>query len=622
MAETWERLVDTLAERADWATATELASQLGVTSRTIRNYAATANARGPVVESGPLGYRLDRAAWAAASSAPPSDTSPAARLSRLIRGLADAGDGLDVYEIAASFHVSESTTEADLGRVRARLTGSGLSLVRSGPRVRLHGPESAARRLLASLFHEEAARRGGLRDAFPELPAVREALTAELAAAGYALNAYALDDVLLHIAIAVDRVGGDHLLEAGVPRDPADRERTLGQLLDRVIRSQYGTAVDRTELAHLSRLLGTRAATRALGAADASSPPSSRSALVRAVVGRAADEYLVELDDDEFIERLALHVDSLVARSADRRPSRNPLTTSIKSAYPLIYDLSVYIAHELALVEGIIVDDDEIAYIAMHVGAYLDRHRLRADRVRVLIIAPAYHDVHLTLAERITTAFPDEIDLVGVVDTIEDPARATAELLVSVLEPTVPVEHFVRVAVFPTETDLDRLRAELGRIRSVRRRARLAAALSEYISPELFVRGLDGHDPESVIRLLGDRMIAAGVIDAAYVESTLERERLSSTAFTEHLAVPHAMTMSAARTAIAIAIDDRPIDWSGARVNVVALIAFSEAGRAGFQDVFDQFVEAFSEPANVDRLVTGATDYPGLLAELAGLMAR
>jgi lichenan operon transcriptional antiterminator len=129
-----------------------------------------------------------------------------------------------------------------------------------------------------------------------------------------------------------------------------------------------------------------------------------------------------------------------------------------------------------------------------------------------------------------------------------------------------------------------------------------------------------GLNREGVIRALGNRMIAEDVIDQAYVEGAIERERMSSTAFTEQLAVPHAMTMSAKRTAIAIAIDETPLDWAGARVNVVALIAFSEAGRAEFQDVFDQFVEAFSERENVQRLVHGAQDYPGLLVELAHLM--
>ena len=135
------------------------------------------------------------------------------------------------------------------------------------------------------------------------------------------------------------------------------------------------------------------------------------------------------------------------------------------------------------------------------------------------------------------------------------------------------------------------------------------------------MRGVGGREREDVIRLLGDRLISAGVVDDDYVTGALDRERMSSTAFTDLLAVPHAMTMSASRSAIAIAIDEHPIEWGGASVHVVALIAFAEDGRAEFQAVFDQFVEAFSEPDNVRRLVRGALDYPGLLAELSGIMA-
>jgi lichenan operon transcriptional antiterminator len=241
--------------------------------------------------------------------------------------------------------------------------------------------------------------------------------------------------------------------------------------------------------------------------------------------------------------------------------------------------------------------------------------------VRVAVVAPAYHDVHTVLVERVRGEFGSDVEVVELIDRADvDWVAIRAELIVSVIEPTAPVEHLVRISPFPTDADLARVRAEVTRIRRARRHARLAAALSRYIAPDLFVRGMRGHDREGVITMLGERMIAAGVIDRAYLDGALERERMSSTAFTEHLAVPHAMTMTAKRTAIAIAIDEVPIDWDGARVNVVALIAFSEAGRAEFQDVFDQFVETFSERENVQRLVHGATDYQGLLAELSRLM--
>ena len=115
-------------------------------------------------------------------------------------------------------------------------------------------------------------------------------------------------------------------------------------------------------------------------------------------------------------------------------------------------------------------------------------------------------------------------------------------------------------------------------------------------------------------------MIATGAIDQEYVDQTVEREQMSSTAFTDSLAVPHAMTMSAQRTAIAIVVNDTAIDWGDARVNVIAFIAFSEAGRSSFQTVFDQFVEVFSDREAVLALIRRADTFTAFIDELVRII--
>jgi len=60
--------------------------------------------------------------------------------------------------------------------------------------------------------------------------------------------------------------------------------------------------------------------------------------------------------------------------------------------------------------------------------------------------------------------------------------------------------------------------------------------------------------------------------------------------------------------------------WGEARVEVIAFIAFSESGRASFQEVFDQLVEVFSDRDNVRSLVARATDVESLVAELTRLI--
>ncbi|MFE5671131.1 BglG family transcription antiterminator [Agromyces sp. NPDC056523] len=633
MPEKWERLVEVLAADEGWTTAARLSERLGVSDRTVRTYAAQANRDGEsVVVSGPDGYRLDREAWARRARLHVDSRAaitPDGRRARLIRDLADAPDGLDLHEVAAVAHVSESTVEADLGRVRSRLEGTGLALERDGATVRLIGPETAVRRLVGALVREEG-RRGirdlsSLREGFAPMDGFRRALLDGLADVGYAPNEYALDDVLLHVAIALDRVARDRTLDddaddAGAPRTHAtvpDGDEPLAALVDELVVREFDVRLPPAELRHLARLIETRAATRRSGA--------TRAGVLREIVDRISRDWLVELGDDEFIERLALHVDNLAARAAEHSFSRNPLTASIKAAYPLIYDLAVYLASELARLEGITVNDDEIAYLAMHLGAQLERTRARGDVVRIAVVAPEYHDARTLLVERLRGRLGDDVELAVGDATGADAdgaaAPSDADLVVAVLPPREPLPHIVTVSPFPTDDDVERVRNEVARLRRGRRRARLASTLSRTIGPDLFVRGVDGRESEDVIRLLGDRLITAGVIDDDYVAGALERERMSSTAFTDLLAVPHAMAMTATRSAIAIAIDEHPIDWGGASVHVVALIAFAESGRAEFQAVFDQFVEAFSEPENVRRLVRGAVDYPGLLAELSGIMA-
>ena len=156
----------------------------------------------------------------------------------------------------------------------------------------------------------------------------RRALLVGLDDAGYSPHEYALDDVLLHVAIALDRVARDRTLAATSDPGAAEPNDELAGLVDELVRGEVGVRLPPAEIRHLARLIGTRAATRRSGA--------TRAGVLREIVERISRDWLVELGDDDFIERLALHVDNLAARAAEHSYSRNPLTASIKAAYPLI----------------------------------------------------------------------------------------------------------------------------------------------------------------------------------------------------------------------------------------------------------------------------------------------
>ena len=290
----------------------------------------------------------------------------------------------------------------------------------------------------------------------------------------------------------------------------------------------------------------------------------------------------------------------------------------------MIFEVAVFIASGLHERLGIPLLDDEIAYIAMHVGGRLERSRQADQLLTATIVCPGYYDLHELLRSSVDRSLGQAVEVVGV-ETRVDPDWTTidTDLVLTTIDPPAPSDRIVKIQPFLTGTDVERVQAAAGRIRRSRRLARLRAELERYFEPSGFVRGLDDaavSGEEGVIRALGALLLERGVIDAEYIERTIERERLSSTAFTDALAVPHALEMTASRTAIAIGIADPSIPWGDGRVQVVALVAFSETDREAFQTVFEQFVEVFSERDSVQRIVRRGTDFNAFLDELVAVI--
>lgn len=634
MADKYERMLELLLQADDWVTATELAEQLGVTTRSVRSYVAAAKtAAHPLapLTASTAGYRINREAYAefiaVSRERGASAETPQDRVHHIVRRLTETSAGLDVHGLADTLFVSESTLEADLRRVKAFADESGATVERRGSRVALAGSEGARRRLLSRLLQSEMTQ--GILDletieqefALSGLGAFKTELIQELDGAGFFVNEYGIDAVILHVAIAVDRARRDQHLPAGGATVVPERHVPIVAILTRLAREHFAVELTPADTDYLARLLVTRVIAPGNGPAGDAHVDEDDLATVRRIVDQVLEEYGVDFHDDAFVARLAIHLGNLVARARENAHTRNPLTRSIKSSYPMIFDIAVFIASIVQRERGITVDDDEISYIALHLGSHLERLSRREERVSCTIVCPSYYDLHAIVRTRVERELGSELSVEFVVTRTDvDPRELTSDLVISTI-PTIAVrEGVVIVQPFLTDDDIDAIRAGVSRVRRHRRRVRIADELLEYFDASLFFVPPPGGDPESIIRGLGAALVEAGVVDDAYVAAALERERMSSTAFTEALAVPHAMGLTAERTAIALALSPTPIPWGDARVSVIAFIAFSAEGRARFQPLFDQFVEVFAARRDVAELVRESSDFDSFIAQLAQLI--
>lgn len=632
-----DQLLRALLRQDEWATAASLADLLGVTPRSIRSYVAALNVRtadGEAIESGPAGYRAGPGAHEALRTRATGESAPRDRLHALVRMLLDASDGIDLYETAERMHVSEATVEADLARVRGLLGDAELRLERDREVIRLHGTEVAQRRLLSRLahdemdagsFHPESIRRAltGTTVAAHAVGPFKTALVRELGELGYFVNELAISDVLLHIAIAADRVSAGRALETPISGTWEEIPK-LGGVISRLAEEHFGVALGGGDSAHLATLVLTRAVAPGQDAAS----DSVRSgvdpvieAAVRAEIVQAAADYQVDLVDEAFILRLALHVQNLMRRADEKAWTRNPLTRSLKSSYPMIFEVAVSIASGLHDSLGAPIQDDEIAYIAMHIGGRLERSRKAETILTATIVCPGYYELHELLRSSVDRSLGASVEVTSVVTTVDpDWSSIDTDLVLTTIDPGASGDRYVRIQPFLTDADVERVSQAAARIRRGRRLTRLREELSRYFAADAYVCPLPDEGDEAIIRRLGGMLVESGLIGDDYIENTILRERMSSTAFTDALAVPHALQMTAQRTAIAIGVADGSVAWGEGRVQVVALAAFSESDRTAFQTVFEQLVEVFSERDSVQRIVRRGTTFEGLLDELVAVI--
>ena len=631
MTDKYLALLELLRSSDEWLTAQHLSEKMGVSTRSVRSYVAAAKSAAlpyDIINATSAGYRLNREAYFSYRSAleakPDSlPSTPREREQHIVHRLASSTSGLSIDDLASTLHVSAATIEADIKRIRQTAMDSGVAIDRVDNVLTLRGVEAQLRRLLSTLVHDTTSSgllsldTIALRFDIPSLVEFKTDLIERLDYHRYFINEYGIDSVLLHLAIAVDRVRNgltlpdeaidldkDTALVAGIVRDLAKRHFAI----DLGAREEW----------YLARQLATRIITPGSdGASSIAHADAVDIELTARAIDLVYDEYLIDLRNDDLIGRLALHIGHLVTRAQFDSPSRNPLQKSIKSSYPLVWDIAVFIASTIQKERDIVIDEDEISYVALHIGSHLERQAQAKNRVTATIVSPSYYDLHIVMRESIEKILGAEITIESVITRTDvRPSDITTDIVISTIPLDFALDTIVQVQPFLSESDIDAVRRVTTRARRSRRRVVIRERLLEYFRPDTFFRNVEFSDPESAIRTLGESLKSLGIIDDGYIASAIEREQISSTVFVDGLAVPHAMSMTAERPTIALAVNETATPWGDQQVHVVAFIAFAASGRDEFQTVFEQFVDVFSSRSNMAEVIKNASTFEGFIDTL------
>lgn len=119
----------------------------------------------------------------------------------------------------------------------------------------------------------------------------------------------------------------------------------------------------------------------------------------------------------------------------------------------------------------------------------------------------------------------------------------------------------------------------------------------------MYVRNVTLGSQNDYIEYLCSLALSKGLVSQGFAENVKLRERISSTAFVEGLAMPHAIDHFTIKSFICVLHNDEPLRWGANEVNFVLLVGLSREDMERFQDVMNVIVERFSSATAIRRLI-------------------
>ena len=227
------------------------------------------------------------------------------------------------------------------------------------------------------------------------------------------------------------------------------------------------------------------------------------------------------------------------------------------------------------------------------------------DKATGVVIVEEYHDFARQLVSDLEEALSDELSIIGVMSCEAYLAsRPTCDVVITTID--VPVTRGTKILIGPilTSQNLRKLRDKLADVLEAKRRRHAYAFLKRALRSDLFIRNvyLQG-DMNDYIDYLGSLCQAHGLATAEFIHDVHLRERVSSTAFTDCLAIPHSIDTYATQSFIAVLHNDTAVPWGRHDVNFVLLIGIAREDMAFFRDALDIIIELFSSVDDTMRLM-------------------
>ncbi|WP_162890786.1 BglG family transcription antiterminator [Suicoccus acidiformans] len=505
---------------------------------------------------------------------------------QIIQELIKERSYISVEEIADRFFLSSSSALRSIDKLTSELNKFGLKIIKK-PRygIKIIGEEQDKRLMLVRIqmltqFGKEVEDLETENSLFDN---VKSIILGFIDKFNLPTTSESIKNLITYVSISVERLlaGNDIEFPSGdIDEITKNIDMSYGRYLSDKIENQFNVTFDDSELAFLNiNLLANN-----LVVMDNEESNSSNDIYLTYIykwVNKLDYTFNTNFKENRsFMHFLTQHIKPMLIRMKYKIEVTNPWLDELKSYQKLAFEMAIFLVSEIMNDFQYPVTENEIAFLAIHIGAGLEKDK-KQNSFDTIIITDVDSATISLLRSRLEYEFPN----INITRMMTGEASLefefTNELIITTSRFNNVTSNTVLVSPILTEQDLKKINLKLTSKRY---------QLSDFIKQDIFFCSMEFSNKAEAINFMGNKLQEYNYVDNNFATSLMDREEYSTTAIGNLIAIPHALSGNVYEEAIGVIILKEPIWWDTNFVQLIFTIALNKKNSEILTNIYEQIL--------------------------------
>ena len=573
---------------------------------------------------------------------PKIPNTPKERQDYILLKLVQAPNYITMQELCDEIYISRGTLENDLDIIEAVIIKKGLALKKTTNRgIKIIGDEKKLRTLIANFFskisyvmpakelvkHINSPRKSESQYSFEndlfclfsdiDLSALEDIIGEAVDRLGYQFTDNAFTGLLIHIAITIKRIKNNsevNLPEQVLSNLKATKEYEAAEFIANRLEKILDISIPKTECGYITiHILGSKVQYHMINGEEdllgVIQDNGGIEELCKGMIDKVSQMLDIDLSTDmALLKGLSMHIRASLNRFFHDMPIKNPLLESIKNSYRASFEAAVASTEIIRDKYQLTVDENEIAYIALHIEAAIERMKYsNPNKKRVIFVCSTGIGTSQLVSSKLRRIF-NNLEIVDILSSLdlENKTLDKIDFIITTIPLTLNCIPVIRVNPLMLEEDIEKIGRFMSRSKSISTAKENKSNLEEafnLIDNDLLLINKNFSSREEAISEISKLMYKKKYVSEDYCNSVMDREKIASTS-SGRVALPHGDINKVYKSVISICTLYKKINWDDSnRVDFIIMLAVKKKDLSNIQGIFDAIYDIMSDGRLINKIV-------------------